>query len=603
MMLKNKFVLFTLASLLTLNSLSLRQACATHSGTEIPFANAIIRPQLIEKLVRSILAGALSKGTLSGSEVSFQTDSIQQTIAFPPLSAQSQELMNDLGLAKSIGIAISPIHVNFTLPDANLKITVTPKGPNVYAVSASWSITQLSAIAEQLTLSVPKGERFNQSFAIVSSPVQIGLRGTAPIIAKAALMATVTEAGTSISLKSIRTNLTNSNGPSLSATLGELTVDGQKFAPVLTSNGINSTADEAAIRKDIQELEPSIVDSMRAPLAKALETEVAALSETLNEQPAYKYSVNTSSFLTNAKFPNETFKTALPKIFGGIDFTFLFSAFSPMESSGFFNAQVATTTEMDGRSIEPVASGTKIDQNDLKNFTVDDDAGIILYESAVKDLVESPTFTRRLQAYLETIVSNGGVALADSGIKIFFDPVRKSIAAVFNIEVSLDQLARSTTQQGEQALGNGIKIASFLENHLGSGKIIKMPVEVSFAVAGITTVKGKQVLHLTSQLPFYSMNIRLPFKTYSLHLLTSSSHCGVNQCPSNINQMTDVVRAILGEVVYQQLEPLIPSKISINLGKGVGFDGLEFIPNQLTFTQNHGLILTAKVKETAGVKK
>ena len=574
MQIKNTFYRFATASLLAFSLVAAHNSASADPVSIIyPMANAIIRPETIEKVAKELVVAALQKNlkaNLDNNTISIQSDPIKEALPLPTPTGELKQILDTFGISEKLSISTSPIKASFTLPDSSLKIDISNKADHSYDIQVSLTITDISATVDSFGFDVPKGA-FDRAFALVSSPVQIGLKGgSKSVTVIASLSALINKTGTSFTLNSFKTNLLSKNGPTLFVTLGPLTAGGKPFQPTLIANGHSMVGSEKEIRNQL--------------------TAAAGL---IAAQPPFSYSLNTSDLLKGMKLD-----PSLNDFLSGIGIDFLFSDLAPMHANDAFNAQISSRVFFDSEPLTQVYTASAIGADDLKSFKADDEIGVILYESFVKQFVESVPFEARIHDYFGSLLKNQpGINLSQSGVRVYFDPAQNSVAAVINLEIDLKKLITSSTSE-MQAIE--LEAGDKIEDYFGTGKLIQIPIEMNFKLGGVTSIKGVNNFVINTELPFNVVPNANPKKSPTVTFIPTV-HCSMIECPSNLEDMTSLIAKFFYPQLQQQLASTLPAKINVPISKPITYGGLEFYPTNLAITPNSGLILTAKTKPAAPV--
>jgi hypothetical protein len=545
--------------------------------------NTIVRPESIETVARGIVA-RITNADLNGSTLSFKGDAIEQII---PLKAQNQtlrEILNILGIQDQVSLSTSPIEVRFSLPQSRLKIQVANVQANTFDVRAGWELRDLKIDVKSLGIHVPKGA-FDQAFDIQSKPITAGLKsGSAPIRFEIHFTTDLTEAGTKIHLKSVHTNLVGKSQPDFFASLGPLTVNKQPFELDIISNGNTLHADEPSLRKQFQLIEPDLIASMRTKVAGIIEENIKVAARKIEKEPPFKYDFNTTELLRDAPIA-ANLKQLLSNIKGDV----LFSYLQYVKDTNQFSAQIATHLCLDDQCLVQFNRQSPIGVNDIKGMHTDDDVGVVLYESFIRDLVHSESFQKRIRDFYYSGGPSYGVDLSKKGVRLSFLPTSNSVAVVMNLEVDIKKTIKQGTSFGQSLQ---LILGDWIEQYFGTGNLVKVPLEIKFDLLGISKDnQGK---------PYIMINTRLPFDSSGNYLAPTT--CSASECPSNLANMTRIVKGGFISALRKELSNLLPGSVNLPIGQTLQVQDFEFSPSHIRITPNHGLFISAELKDSTGRK-
>jgi hypothetical protein len=553
-------------------------AVATQTHTTLLVGNTVVRPESIETVVRGIIARVVN-ADINGSAMSFRANGTKQIIPLQTPSETLKEILKILGIQDNISLGISAIRTQFTLPSSGLKIEITKLSTNSFEVHARWQIESLKVSTEKLTIHVPQG-LFDQAFEIESSPITVGLKANStPIRFDVRLTTDLAETGTKIHLKSFHTNLVGRSQPDFFVNLGPLTVNNQPLVLDIGSNGNLLHADEPSIRKQFQQIEPNIIAAMRTKIAKTIQDNIEIAAKKIEAEPPIKYSFNTDQLLRDS-----TLAPGLKRLIGGIDGELLFSYLQYVKDTNQFSAQIAAHMCFDGQCVVNLNPISLVGTRDIQAMNKNDDVGVLLYESFVKDIVHSDSFQARIQEFYKSSGASPGVDLSKKGVRLSFDPARNSISAVLNLEIDIKKTIKAGTSLGESLK---LRLGDLIEYYFGSGKIVKVPLEVNFNLVGIyPDNKGQPNILVTTSLPFTAKGEYI-----------SPRSCSYSECPSNLSEMTSVVRSGFISSLKKELGGLLPTSINIPIEKTLKVQDFQFNPKYIRITPNRGLLISAELKD------
>lgn len=536
--------------------------------------NAVAKPEAIEKIVRMSIADVLN-GRFSGANLSFATQKVDESIAIPDPSTNLRDILNVLGIQNQVRINLSPIQADFTLPNSALNITIKKIKPNRFQVCAKWVITKLTAASPKLALQVPKGV-FERGFEIVSSPVQIGLAPKSkPITIDLDLITELTDQGTKIRLVDFKTNINekSASGPQFFIKLGKLTVEGRPLEIEIMSNGQRLVADEATIRSEFQTMEASLIQNIRQNLQAVIEKHFQSISESIEKAPPIKVAVDSTELMHKVED-----KPELKKLLNGVSVDFFVSYLQYIEKYKLFTAQVSSTVCIDKLCLLDLAKKNLVTIDDLKSVsTTNDDIAVLVYESWLQNLIHSDLFQKRIREILKSS-DLAGINLSKDGVKIHLNPTTNSVVLVANVEIDIKKTSKSGSALGQRMRR---RFGDWMESWFGSGKLVKIPVEVTGKIKDIRVdADGVSNLVIATELPFKDGKLKNTYKY-----------------PSNAADMTSMVRNDLFDSLKEELASAIPAELVIPLGKSIDIKHFSFKLKHVTITQNRGLLVTAELKK------
>ena len=555
-----------------------------HADSLVSVGNGVIRPQALEQVIRESIADALG-GRTSNNSMSFMIPTINENVIIPETTGTLKSILDVLGLKDQFAIKLAPTTASFTLPSSSMKITVQNRSANTFAVSAKFSLTALSAKSSVLTMNVPAGV-FGQAFDINSSPIQMGLKsGSAPIQMEIDLLATLASTGAKLKLQGFHTNLDDTNHPEFSITLGRLTVNNSPLTLTLNSNGQSINADEPTIRAELQKLESSYVDIIRADIVAALQTEAASLGKTIADQAPLKYDFTSDQFLADAPLASEP---GVKNLLSGIDLSGVLSYVQQVQSANVYSMQVSSSICMDGQCLNNTVPVSPIGADDLKAMTANEDMSVILYESFFQSVVNSPVFQKRIATYAKSTITTPGVTLAPSGVKVYLDPATNAVIAILNLEIDIKKTSTSSTPFGQRLQND---LGDLLETEFGSGKVVKIPIAINLGLGGIVNDSSGNNLVVHTSLPSFA----------TAGVFTPSPLCSASACPNNVPSMTSLVRGSFLTSLKQQVSQMFPSEIKVPLS-AITLKTFTFTAKNVLITTHHGLMITAGLTSATGVR-
>ncbi len=543
-----------------------------------PIGNTLIRNDSIENVVRGMIARALN-GDTEGSALSIETSAYQQTIDLPDPKPGLKEILDILGIRDRLDIAIHPVQARLLLPASALKIKVVKKAENRFEVIAGWKITELSARTENLSIRVPEGI-FPRAFLINSSPIVIGLKADSqPIRLELKILLDLTNEGTRIKITGYRTNLKDRIAPEFFLKLGRLTVDREPLELEIRSNGGSLIAREEVIRREFQEMEPMIMKTLRERLVKAIHENMIQLAGTIEAQPPFRLTLVSDDLLRTS-----TLDPKIKSYLTGIQTDLMINSLQFFEQSRLFSARIAARFCFDGSCLTSASPTSPVGVEDLLSMDSEDHAGVVFYESVVQDLVHSEAVQTRIRRWYNESGTSPGVSLSPTGVKVRLNPAQNAISAILNLDIDIIKTVRSNSSFGERI---SRELGDLIERIFGSGKSVKIPVEVKFFIEAITRdANGGSILTLRPVLPFTASGEYLP-----------PENCPPGWCPSNVPSMTAVVKKSFMKSVRKEFETLLPKRITIPTNQDISLRDLTLRVRNVRVSQNHGLLISGTLRD------
>jgi|GEM_PF-2225844 len=549
-----------------------------------PIGNTLIRSESIEAVVRGMIARSLNADS-QGGKLEFETQGYEQKIELPDPKPGLREILNVLGIADTLDLEVSPLKTKLVLPESSLKISVVKQGTNTFEISAGWEVSELKVAANKVSIKVPKGA-FDRPFRIDSNGVTMGLtRRSTPIKLTLKLLLELTDLGTKIRVTDYRTNLNDRSHPNFFVDLGPLTLDRQPLRLQIISNGQTLIAEEPSIRSQFQESEPQIVRNLRGKVASAIEENVKAMAQKIESSPLIKFSLNSRDIIEPSDFnPN------LKALLSGIQMDFIFSYLQFIPESNLFSAQVAGRFCIEDTCLMDASRTSRIGMKDVGLMATQDDAGIVLYESIVQDIVHSERFQSRIRRFFNAENKTAGVSLANAGVRLRFDPAKNAVSAILNLDIDIIKTIKANSSFGERMR---LSLGDLIEYYFGSGKTVKIPLEISFKSNGISLDnQGQANLQVAISLPF------TPDGTY-----IAPKNCPPGWCQSNVETMTSVVKTSFMQTVHQEFKSMLPAFMVIPVNRPITVRDFAFKPATVKITPNHGLLIAGALKDEGTRRK
>ncbi len=542
--------------------------------------NALINQNSVEKIVKDLMVKGLKKDFDAENKyggLSLKTDATEHRLNIPQNSIL-KDILSTLGISNQIKVLIDPIHTSINFGPDSFKININKTGTNVFSIKAHWEVAELVARSKALKIMVPKGA-FDQSFTISSHPLLITLKpGSGSVTADISLTATLTNEGSKIKLESFDTNLDDLK-QRLQVKLGKLTVNGKPLELEIMSNGESIYTDEPTIRAQFQGFEPELMKSVQQQLGNLIQKQFSAIAEKLENENPFKISLNSTKILSQYSYKNPAI-TALVK---DIKADIIFSYLQELPRLNLFTTQVSSQICVGVDCLTKKWQSSPISTEDIGNIG-SDDAGVILYESWVQNVINSVPFQKRIKEYYKKTITTPGVSLGDDGIKVHFNAEKNAITAVLNLKIDI-----KATGNGKNALSSWSsfksyskkQLADMWENIAGSGQYVYLPIEINVMIKGTeNNSQGNKELVLETKLEQNS----------------DGSVPNTYKYKCNVQNMNGSIRKELLTSIYSELKKSLPQGFKIGVGKPIELGGVNFFIHQAIITKNNGLLVSGGIQ-------
>ncbi len=553
---------------------------AGHSQHAFAGGNALLTAKTIQEATKQLIIGNLQKNINArngANGIVIETEESEHHLSIPE-SAVLNDILKALGIRNELKIKLDPIRTSINFGSDSLKISVERTDINHFRIRTHWQIPQIVAKSTSLKIQVPKGT-FDRAFSIVSSPVKISLdRRSGPLTADLDLDAVLTPEGSLFKLISFRTNL-DDHRSRLRMQLGQLTVGGRPMSLEILTNGRTIRTDEPTIRNELRKFEPQLMTIVESKLADLIRSEFKQIAQKLEKEEPFKINFNSTDILK--RYPSAS--PALQDLLKDITGDFMFSFIQEIPRLGIYSTQASTRLCIGNTCVYNKSKTSPITTVDIESMG-QDNAGIILYESWVQNIVNSDPFQKRIRKYFKQTVDSPGIDLAKNGIRIHFNPLRNSITAVVNLRIDIKATCDAATKWDSWSAFREFsrkRIADWWEQIAGSGDYVIVPVEINFSIKGTQlSSDGKQVIRIVPELPFGKTGkIR---NTYHY--------------PTNIHLMNASIREELLEAVRDEFQKPLPKEILISISEPIQFRGINFFINHGTVTPNGGLLISGSIQ-------
>ena len=549
-----------------------------------PVANTLIRSGTMESVVRGMIARLLNAGSI-GSTLQVETPPFEENIPIPETTGSLKEILEVLGLRGSLNLKIDPVKATLNLPADRLKVVVVKTAKETFQIDASWQVETLDAIAPRVSIQAPAGV-FDRPLRIDSNRSGIGLtRNSPPIHVQLKMVLELSDFGTRFHLISAKTNLTSTKGrPEFDLKLGKLTVDGDPLRIEIDSNGTKLVAEEARIRKEFEQIEPAIMNGLRAEMVKNIEAAIRTVTNQLDAAPPVKIDLNSTELLQNAGLGQ-----GYQDLLSDIKMEFLFTYLQAVKESDLFSAQIGARFFINGECLSGPNPSSPINTQDIALMAPEDHVGMVIYESLLQDVLHSTPFQARIRKLYESSGPSPGVAISPAGVRVRFLPAENAVSAILNLQIDIARTIKTNSSFGDRLK---LTIGDWIEQEFGSGSSVKIPIEIKFKIEGVGTAPdGRKSLELGVVMPFTASGTYLPPR-----------NCPKGWCESNVNSMTSVVKSGFIESVRKEVEGLLPQKLTLPLGEKISVRDFTFTAGHVKVTPNHGLLLTGKLRDEGGRK-
>jgi len=542
--------------------------------------NAIISPAALQRVVKQVVVQNLQKNIDASNSlhgISINSDSSEHSITIPE-SPMLNQILDTLGIKNNVTISVSPIETSINFGPESLKIKIIKKDTNLFKLVAHWEISQLKARCHALKIHVPKGA-FDRAFTITSSPIKIGLKPkSGPLTADLSILVKITDEGSKFTIGAFKTNL-DDNSNKLQLQLGKLSVNGSPLELEIISNGKSIKTDELTVRKEFQRFEPQLMKIIEKKLSETIHSEFESLSDKLAAIEPVKVAFKTSDILDSYSLNNDVVRTVLRDISG----EFMLNSFQDLPNQNLYSTRIASNICVGQSCLINMVNPSAISTVDTASMGTDE-AGMILYESWLQNIINSDEFQSRVHSYYHQSIKSPGVEINSNGVKVHFNPSMNSIAAVLNLRIDIKATVDSS--KAFNSWGNFFDFvkkqgADVWENIAGSGEYVYVPVEINFVIAQTTTFnQGKPQLKVIPKFPFHSDGtVTNNFRYYS-----------------NLSSMNATIRKELMKCVESEITKSIPKEMIIELSKPINLGGNNFYINRVLVTKNKGLLVSGDIE-------
>jgi len=540
----------------------------------------MVTPESIQKIVKAVIVKNLGKSFDPESNqngLSLQIEGADYLLKIPEKPAL-QEILTTLGVSEQMHARIEPIQATMNFGPDSLKIKVEKTGTNLFRILAHWQVDELTAVSKSLNMLVPKGV-FDQEFTIASSPVSISIKPkTGAVTADLALTASLSDQGTKINLESFKTNL-DSPRTRLHLKLGELTVNGKPLELQIISNGENILTDEPTVRAQFQSFEPELMQNIQVELSTVIHKVFSGLAAKLQEEAPFRISIDSTNIVNKYSLSESPYAPLLK----GISANFEFSYIQSLPSQNLFTTQFSSQVCIDTKCLDNVWGDSTIGTTDTK-LMKGSDAGLILNESWVQNVVNSDAFQSRIEEYYTSSLASPGVTLGSDGIKVHFNPSKNAIVAVLNLVIDIKATASPKGAWSSWSKFTNYykdQLAGTWENIAGSGKYVFLPIEIDFNLMGIqNNADDKAELLVTSEIPVHADG-------------TVDNTYGYK---SNLSKMNKSIRKALVNDVKTIINKSLPATIKIAVDQPLEVEGVKFTVKKVLVTKNKGLLVSGDIQ-------
>ncbi len=542
--------------------------------------NAIISASALQRVAKQVIVTQLQKNIDANNSlhgITINSNSTEHSLTIPE-SPMLNDILSALGIKNNVQVALSPIETSIDFSPQSLKLKIIKKEEKTFKILVHWEIAQLRARAHALKIKVPKGA-FDQEFTISSSPIKIALNPTSgPLTADFSFIVQVTDQGNKFGLGGFKTNL-DAQSNKLQLKLGKLSVNGEPLELEVITNGKSIKTDELTVRKEFQRFEPQLMKIIEGKLSEKIHSEFKALSGKLDTLEPLKVSFNTSEILEGYTLNTDVVRTVLKNITGD----FMLSSFQEIPNQNLFSTQIASNICIGNSCLVSSVNSNRITSIDTAMMGTDE-AGMILYESWLKNIINSDEFQSRVHSYYHQSIRSPGVEINSNGVKIHFNPLKNSIAAVLNLRIDIK--ATVSAKHAYDSWGSWVdfmkkQAADIWENMAGSGEYVYIPVEINFIIKPVSlNQNGKRQLQIVTEFPFQSNgSITNTFGYYT-----------------NLSSMNATIRDELLQSVKSEISSSIPKTMSVSLEKPIDLNGTSFYVNRVLITKNKGLLVSGDVE-------
>ena len=303
------------------------------------------------------------------------------------------------------------------------------------------------------------------------------------------------------------------------------------------------------------------------------------LTTTLQNEAPFRVSLESTNIINKYSLSDSPYAI----LFKGIAADFEFSYIQSLPSQNIFATQVSSQICIDTKCLDNVWGNSDIGTTDT-SLMKGNDAGVILYESWIQNVVNSDAFQSRVQEYYTNSLSSPGVSLGTDGIKVHFSPSKNAVVAVLNLVIDIKATA---SPKGAWSSWSAFKsyykdqLAGTWENIAGSGKYVYLPIEINFNFKGIqNNAEG---------IPELIINPEIPVRA-------DGSVNNTYDSKSNLDKMNKSIRKALVNDVKTIISKSLPSSIKLAVDQPIEIEGVKFTIKQMLITKNKGLLVSGDIQ-------
>jgi hypothetical protein len=591
---------------LTQYSLSLASTADTAEVIDfgaIPAGNVLASPEAIAKLARAKLIEQF-KGVSNGTDVTLNLGSRNADLKFPDTNADLLALAKVLGVDGTFKLDVQDLKVKLQLPLDNLKFGVRAVSTNHFKIQAKWLTPKVSLLSSGANISVPIG-LFPKPFLVKMSGFQVSVKRkslqfqTPSIAIHAILDMEVTKEGVKTTVESIETNLEEFDPKDFTFKLGAFTVDQKPIHFEMETNQTILQITNQSIQTTLEKNKTSLVKALQKLIKKSLIDVTETLSHQMRQNPPLQYTIQlTGKNLQNQNPPIATSsgygfnpkpaKLDIQPLIEGITIQAIPTYLQSLKKSRLLSLQISTINSIHDQPLKTTVPNIVVDDSDIRKVDSGSDIAFLFQESWLQNWIHSDTIQDRLVKWLKPQIKSKGILLAKNPIRIHFNPKTNSIALVVNFKIDLYKTIKEDAGLAERIR---LSLGDWLERNFGAGDYIQLPVEINLRykdtskksqILADSTFKSINELNFTPELPFQEDAI---LNTY--------------RYPSNLNEMTPIVRKGLIETLKNELEAIVPANVAIPIGTLNIAEGMAIKIKQLVITPNHSLLMSTQLQSTA----
>jgi hypothetical protein len=476
-------------------------------------------------------------------------DSAPAQSAPPPIALVSPSFLSDL-LPESFTIGLSATQTEVPTSDGSLfvrssdakirfALLSSKEGPRIGESSPHLVFLEWKGTLKDVDCEIPQLELSFQSGinSVRMERVRVQFPGShTPILFQAQIQARVASDGLSLDVDEIEIRFPRSKGSDPLLEVGRLLLDGKPLHP---ENEIRKILIRSAIglfRKHQEKIEKKVASLTLNTLKERLSSfkKTYRLEAPASENPLRGFSLEWIPNQFHLGNPNTLLSSLLP---------------------------VLTIPDLHGSTSriawEPSLPPLLSEVPPLPPRS----AGFLLPEGVLQKLLAAPEVQERIRMSLVAPETSPGVSILPHGVQIRLLHEEQAVSVLIPLEIDLIRTLAPTSPPRERFR---IALGDWIESWFGSGKTVKVPVEIQL----LPNLHEKQI----------TLHVRLPFSAEGDY--RAPGHCAPEICPSNVERMSKRVRRILMRRLFLRFSEQIPTMIRVPAGP---LKNLKITPNSSLF--------------------